>query len=128
MVRRSSILVTALAVGLLVYGFLLTATMRQALMTFCRPCCMHSDPHTASGVARSTQNGPTRIDILGVPVPLSTLIAAALTLPGMALTNDIVTWRRRRKRERLDQCLECGRPIRRFRGRCPGCGERLGPG
>jgi hypothetical protein len=123
-IRRPYTLATAIIIGLLVYGFLVGGTVRKIF----RPFWMPAEYYKAHAGGSNPPDDTIRINVLGLPIPLSTLIAAALTLPGMAAFNDLAVWWRRRRRDRLNQCLECGHPIKVWRGRCPRCGERIGPG
>jgi hypothetical protein len=131
MLSRSSILATVVALCLIVYGILTVATIRKSFRTFVVVICCHehhkevdTEPY---GLPLPTISKPAPIIIFGVPVPISNVVAGLLIIPGVCITHDVATWRRRRRRERLRQCLECGHPLHSWRGRCPGCGVRLGP-
>jgi hypothetical protein len=129
MLSRSSILALVLAFALLVYGLLITATMRKAMRSLVVVGCIHHHEKEADtepfGIPAIPS--PPPISIGGMQIPIANVIAGLMLIPGVCLTHDIATWRRRRRRERLNQCLQCGRPIQRFSGRCPGCGERIAP-
>jgi hypothetical protein len=60
-------------------------------------------------------------------IPLQLIVVLTLTFIGTFIAAEIAVRMRRRRRQRLDQCVECGSPIRSWRGRCPGCGVRVGP-
>ena len=64
---------------------------------------------------------PTRIFLANIDEGL-----LAFTKAVTKLRTDHPTFRRRRFFD--DECVECGHPITTWRGRCPGCGERIGPG
>jgi hypothetical protein len=49
-------------------------------------------------------------------------------VPALLAVDEFATWRRRCRRERLGQCVDCGHPLKSWRGRCPGCRVRIGPG
>jgi len=63
-----------------------------------------------------------------VPIPLSAIIAAWATVQFFPFIVAFAHHHRRRRRYLNDECLECGHPIEKYRGRCPGCGVRIGPG
>ena len=71
---------------------------------------------------------PTHFDVARVRIPISALIAAWLTIQFFPFIVLFAHHHRRRRRFLDDECLECGRPITKWRGRCRGCGERIGPG
>jgi hypothetical protein len=76
----------------------------------------------------TTAPPPPGVPILGVRVPVSIILAAAVTMLVMPLLAEFMTHLRRRRRDRNDQCLDCGYQLTTWRGHCPGCGVRVGPG
>jgi len=50
-----------------------------------------------------------RINLLGLRVPLSSLIAMAVTIPALFIANDIANYLMKRRRYLHDECIECGR-------------------
>ena len=125
--HRSTIITIclALAFGLLIYAFIAGKTMVKISRHFIHVGGIHDQQRVSSAPARS--DDVERINILGIPVPISVLIAGLLTIPAMLYANEFALWWRRRRRERLNQCVECGEPIRAFRGCCRRCGNRIGP-
>ena len=118
MIRRTPILVSALLISLVVY-FVLFAYLCQRTIS----CRLIASAPTA---ARRAPQG--YVDVLGFPVAISVLVTLALTIPALLAANQFAVWHRRRTRDRLGQCLDCGYPLRTWRGRCPSCGVRIGPG
>ena len=118
MVRRASILLSALSISLIVYLVVLHRIMHWLF----RPCLMGASPPGP----RRAPNG--FVEIFGLAVPISSLIAARCTIPVMLMIADVASRLRRHRRYLNDECVECGHPISRWRGRCPGCGVRIGPG
>ena len=117
-----------------VYALLFWGLVRRTMLVLFPMQCIHgthrwhprADEDVIFGVCPS--DVPAHIQIAGVQVPLSVLLAAFLTIQAMPLFAGYMHRRRRRLRFLNDECLECGRPIVSFRGRCPGCGVRIGPG
>jgi hypothetical protein len=126
MIRRISTTVTALAVALVFYalftGLILNRIGTKLLQG---PMCLHT-PRTCPTC--QANRPPTGVPIFGVRVPVASVTAASVMIMAMPLLAEYMTHRRRRLRYLNDECLECGRPIRSFRGHCPGCGVRIGPG
>jgi hypothetical protein len=117
MLRNIYISVTALGVALLIY-----AVMVGIILNHLTECGITQSP------VSTANRPPPGVPILGFRVPVSCLIAAAVTMLVMPLIADFMTHLRRRRRARNDQCVDCGYPLTTWRGRCPGCGERIGPG
>ena len=117
-----------------VYALFAWGIMRRVILVACPEVHAHHverwqprpDEDPIFGVA--SRDIPSHINIAGLPIPLSAIIAAWLTIQFFPFIVAFANHRRRRRRFLDDECIECGRPIERFRGRCPGCGERIGPG
>ena len=118
MVRRASILLTALSISLIVYLVALHCILRRLI----RSCPIGALPPGAKRVPDGF------VEVFGVAVPISSVIAALCTIPAMLIIADLAHRLRRRRRYLNDECIECGHELTRWRGRCPGCGVRIGPG
>jgi hypothetical protein len=121
-----------LSIAMLVYGLLFHGLLRRAMLVLFPTVSMSSvqtwkprpDEDVIFGI--SPTDISWHVDVFGVHVPLSVLFTTALTIPALLIANDIFTWRRRR--ERNGQCVECGFELATRRGRCAGCGVRIGLG
>jgi hypothetical protein len=60
-------------------------------------------------------------------VPLKELLVVGSYLPLSFAAYASWMAMRRRHRANHDRCVMCGHPIIEWHGRCPGCGERIGP-
>jgi hypothetical protein len=60
-------------------------------------------------------------------LPLFEMSVIGSLLPLGLCAHAIRSALRRRYRGKHDLCVECGRPITDWHGRCPGCGVRIGP-
>jgi hypothetical protein len=119
---------------MLVYGILSFGLFRRAMLVFCPEVHAHhverwrprpnEDP--IFGIAPS--DIPSHIDIAGLHIPLSAIIAAWATIQFFPFLVAFANYRRRRRRYLNDECIECGHQLTSWRGRCPGCGIRIGPG
>jgi hypothetical protein len=128
-VRRWSILVLALAIMLVAYAPLFFVMLRRTMYVFFPPMGIRGPKRSGPPADLfGLPDMPTVVHEWGIPVHVSVVLALALTIPALLIANDIACWRRRRRRERLGQCVDCGHPLKTWRGRCPGCGVRIGPG
>ena len=125
MLRPPSIVAMALAIALLVYSIIVTGLLHRISVRLIQPMHLTVGPPYFNAPAREEQRD--HIEILGVRIPFADVMTACLMIPALCLAHDFFTWKRRRRRERLNQCMECGHPIRRFSGRCPCCGVRIAP-
>jgi hypothetical protein len=126
-------LVWAVSISLIVYALLSFGALRRTMLVLVKPIvslAAHSRPAPPddSIFGLSHVDLPSHIVVFGLPIPLSVLITAAMTMPALLIANDIAHWHRRRTRDRLGQCLDCGYQLTTHRGRCRGCGVRIGPG
>ena len=134
MLRRASILAWVVWVPLLVYGVLSYGAVRRAVRVAAPTVSMsgvhrwHPRPDEDTVFGVSPDDIPTYVYFGPVRVRLSVLIMSCLTLQSIPFVCAFADWNRRRRRGRLDQCLECGYELTSWRGRCPGCGVRIGPG
>ena len=71
---------------------------------------------------------PRYIEAWGVPVPLWCVALLWLFLPIVGFALQITFYFERIYRGRHGMCLDCGHRLVSWRGRCPGCGVRVGPG
>ena len=72
---------------------------------------------------------PQTIDVYGYPVPMIWVITLWFLFPLMYFAFEFCRWLQRLNRERLGLCLDCGRRlVSPWRGKCPRCGLRIGPG
>ena len=134
MAQRIYHIVWLLSLAMLVYALLFWGLLRRAMLvlfpmhkiTGPRRWQPSADEDVIFGI--TPRDVPSHIDIAGFDVPVPVIIAALLTIQLFPLIPLIANRHRRRTRERNDQCLECGYPITRWRGHCPGCGVRVGPG
>ena len=120
MVRRLSTTIAALAVALAIYGtFVHLIAVRIDRM-------IHGDlPRRRVALSGATPDNC--VSIFGVPVPYEVLIQAALLVVALFVFEHFKQRVCRRHRFLRDECVECGRPIESWHGRCPGCGVRIGP-
>jgi hypothetical protein len=134
LIRRTCTVVSLFSIALFVYCLLCWGAVRRLLLVACPEIHAHhvepwhprADEDPIFGIAPS--DVPTHFDIAGIRIPISALIAAWLTIQFFPFLVAFANHRRRRRRFLDDECLECGRPITEWRGRCPGCGVRIGPG
>jgi hypothetical protein len=117
MLRNIYISVAALGVALLIYAVMVGVILNRLVR-----CGISTSP------VLTANRPPSGVTIFGLQIPLSCVIAAAVTMLAMPLIADFMTHLRRQRRARNDQCVDCGYPLTAWRGRCPGCGERIGPG
>lgn len=68
------------------------------------------------------------VDCAGYQVPVWAVFVLWTILPTIWLGFELARIWERRWREKHDCCLDCGRKITSWRGKCPGCGMRIGPG
>jgi hypothetical protein len=133
MVRRTAMVLWLLSIATLVYALLAWGVFRRVMLTFVKVICLHGehkwvprpDEDVIFGISPS--DIPAHIQIAGVPVPLSVLVVTFLTIQAFPFLCAFMNRRRRRLRYLHDECIECGRPITSWHGRCPGCGMRIGP-
>jgi hypothetical protein len=125
MVRRISTTLAALAVGMLFYAAFTGVILERIGSRLIRVGCIHTQ---TVGVISQTKQPPPGVPIFGVRVPVSAIVTACVTAIAMPFVATFMHHHRRRRRYLNDECIECGRPIEKYRGRCPGCGVRIGPG
>ena len=65
-----------------------------------------------------------KVSFLGFSAPLTAVIGATAVPPVWWLASTVYAANLRRTRERLGQCMACGEPLPKKRGRCRRCGER----
>ena len=115
---RPMTLAAAVSVGILVY-LILTVLVFQRV---------HRMIGVTAGIRAAPPSRPLvsggRVNLGGRSMPLNAAITLASIAPTCWLVLTTLSTIRRRNRERLDQCLECGCPLTAKRGRCPRCGER----
>jgi hypothetical protein len=119
MVRRIATTVTALLVAFAIYATFICLILHRVSKM------IHVTVVRVPG-ARGAAEG--YVLIFGVPIHYSFFLAAAATALALLLLADLMNRLRRTRRAENDECVECGRPITSWRGRCPGCGVRVGPG
>ena len=114
-----------LCIALLVYAVLTWGVMRRIALVFCREVHVHE---VARWVPARDEDPIFGVRPSNVPGALKFGLAAALlSFPTWCLTGEILRRRRRYVRDRRGQCVDCGHPLTTWRGRCPGCGTRIGP-
>jgi hypothetical protein len=118
MVRRISTTLAVLAIALAVYAVFTGVIFQRITTRFIGTGCLH-DRRTCP-TCRGTP-APDRHH----PIIAAT---AAVMIGILPFITELTTRLRRRRRFLNDECIECGRPITSWRGRCPGCGVRVGPG
>lgn len=117
-VRQISTVAITLATALLVYSIYVCLALRQIMrVTAC--------PVTTSAGRRIP---PGYIECCGYLVPVWAVVLLWCILPGTWAVLEIYYKLRRRRRDKLDLCLECGYRLKSHRGHCPGCGVRVGVG
>jgi hypothetical protein len=121
-VRRIVTTIAALAVAFLIYGTLLVLLV-QRMTAVLIVCDLRGTPRSAPPPPIRVVDG--QVHVPGATVPLMTVIGAATVPPLWWLTATLYDAKVRRTRERLGQCLECGQPLSKRRGRCPRCGVRF---
>ena len=113
--RRVSLLLSALSVAILIYlVFAILIYNRIMGMT----CVRRSGPPPVP----LYQNG--LVNLFGYQVRLELALMAASIAPCCWIVCSIFGAVRRRNRELLGECIECGFPLAGTRGRCPKCGNR----
>ena len=118
MVRRISTPLAALAIAMAVYAFFTGVILQRITTRFVSASCLHS--RNTCPTCRGTPAPDRHHRII--------LAAIAVTIGLMPFVAEVMTRLRRRRRFLNDECVECGRPITSWRGRCPRCGVRIGPG
>ena len=68
------------------------------------------------------------IDVCGVAVSFHCIIILWLFLPTLFFAFAITRHFERKYWEARNQCGDCGHRLISWRGRCPACGVRIGPG
>jgi hypothetical protein len=118
MVRRASILIAALTIAVIVYIPVFYALLRRAMFVLFPIVHIHGG------------RDPVPNDyVYGYPVPMIWVITLWFLLPLMYFAFEFCRWLQRLNRERLGLCLDCGsRLVSPWRGKCPRCGLRIGPG
>ena len=136
MPRRLYTVLWLFAISMFVYALLLWGVFRRVMRALAPPLVSVGSPDER-WVPRpdedlifgiSPSDVPSHIDLGGVHVPLSVLIAGFVTIQCFPFIVYFADRLRRRRRELNDECVECGYPITKWRGHCPGCGIRIGPG
>jgi len=125
MVRRISTTIAALAVAMLIYAVFTGLIFQRVMTNFVHVGCLHT-PHSCPACRANAP--PPGVPILGVRLPVSAIVAACVTAIAMPFVATFMHHHRRRRRYLNDECIECGHPLTSWRGRCPGCGIRIGPG
>ena len=111
-----------MCVALGVYGTLLVLLVLR-LTRMLIVCVLIGTPRKPPPLLISIADG--QVYVLGHPIPLLAVVGAAAIPPLWWWAARVYDARLRGERERLGQCLECGRPLCGNRGRCPGCGDRF---
>ncbi|MEO6436321.1 MAG: hypothetical protein ABIP55_11265 [Tepidisphaeraceae bacterium] len=124
MVHRTSLLLSALVVGLLFYAATSLGTLRRSMLVLFP---INGRRHAPTGLFGL--EAPDGIQqIFDSPIRFAVVMTLAVMPPLMLVLNEFFIWHRRHTRDRLGLCLDCGHQLRAWRGRCPGCGVRIGPG
>ena len=113
--RRANVLLTAVGMSLLVYFVLFLAVIDWL-------------SRTCGGSGFRAIEVPRHIEARGIPVPLWCVVLLWFVLPIMGIALEITYHFERRYRESHGMCRDCGHRLVSRRGRCPGCGVRIGPG
>ena len=114
MVRRVATIFAVLATACLFYyvAFLLIFIK---IMSWC-------------GFAPRRPTFPGYVECAGYRIPWWAVVLLWSVLPGIWLGLHLSEKLRRRRRDKLGLCVECGCRIKVWRGHCPECGVRIGPG
>jgi len=120
MVRRIATTVTALLVAFGIYATFVCLILHRLNQM------IHVTVVQSTVAKNAAADG--YVLIFGVPIHYSVPLTAAATALALLLLADLMARLRRTRRAQFDECVECGRPITSWRGRCPGCGVRVGPG
>ena len=126
MVRRISTTLAALAIALVFYTVFTGLIFHRITTKLIQTNPLHN-PQTCPTCRANAQPG-VPVPMLRVRIPVSVLVAAAVTILAMPLFAHFMTYLRRRRRFLNDQCVDCGYQLTSWRGRCPACGVRVGPG
>ena len=119
MTVRPMTLVATLCVAFLIYLIVIVLLFQRVNRMIGVTVRMGSSPH-ADPLVR-VQDG--KVSFLGHSAPLIAVIGTT-SIPIWWLASTMYAANLRRTRERLGQCVECGGPLRKKRGRCQRCGER----
>lgn len=115
--RRPLTFVAALSVALLVYlVFVVLIVGRLSRL-------VHVTGVRAQPAAKPLVQGG-RVNVFGYYVPWPVVAMAGSVAPTWWVTAGAFRVARRRRREQLGQCLDCGYQLTSKRGRCPRCGLR----
>ena len=127
MSRRGWAVLGAVLITLIVYAPILYALFRRVMLRLAPPLVSLSNK----------KRPPPPDDLLGLPSLASVVdfiiyyrwvVLLWSILPATWLGLELFYKLRRHQRDKLGLCLECGYRLESHRGRCPGCGVRVGPG
>jgi hypothetical protein len=110
--RRASILLAALSVGILIY-FAFAVLIYNKVTGWM--CVLTSSPPTVP----LDQNG--LVNVFGYQIRCEFVVMVASLGPCCWIASAIFRSVRRRNRELLGECLNCGFPLQGMNGRCPRC-------
>ena len=118
---RPMTLIATLCVAFLIYLIVVVLLFQRVNRMLGVTVRIGSSPH-ADPLVR-IQDG--NVSFLGYAVPLIAVIGTTSIPPVWWLASTMYAANLRRTRERLGQCVECGEPLLKKRGRCRRCGERF---
>lgn len=118
---RPLTLIAALCVALLIYLAIAGLIVQRLNRMFFVTCLIGSSREPAPTVG--IEGG--RVKFLEHSAPLIAVMGTAAIPPIWWLASTVYAGNVRRTRELLGQCVECGEPLIKKRGRCPRCGERF---
>jgi hypothetical protein len=117
---RLMTLITTLCVAFLIYLIVVVLLFQRVNRMIGVTVWIAPNPR-ADPLVR-VQDGKVRF--LGLSAPLMAVIGITTIPPIWWLASTLYAANLRRTRERLGQCVECGEPLPKKRGRCRRCGER----
>jgi hypothetical protein len=113
--RRLACVMSSVLSAWVIYGVYVFLALRQL------------SKHILACPLSSARPAIGRVEILGRVIPFWELALAGSILPVSLCAHMLYGAIRRRYRVKHDLCTECGHRITTWRGRCPGCGVRVGP-
>ena len=116
-IRRCSTMAVTVATALLIYAAYTLLILRQLSRYIqCGIASRPRDPH------------PGYVEAFELLLPMWIVWGLWLIIPVTGMGFEIYWKSQRWWRDRNGQCVDCGYRLTTWRGKCPGCGLRIGPG
>jgi hypothetical protein len=124
------IIAVALAISVIVYVPIIYALIRRVFMVLVHVGGVTSKPPPPPKdfFGLPPLPLPGWVEVFGHYFPAWMVICLWMVLPATWYAFVLCDRIQRRRRDKLGLCIECGFRLRSWRGKCPGCGVRIGPG